>query len=152
MANSSLSIWMIILFFGAVFMFLFGYFNIYISKEDRLAAKHFRQEWMAKKSGEVRCITARIYLGRIIYLIFAGVIAISIFVFFVIEELSSFAARMGGGNSGTALAILVFAIICFFVDAFMLFLAFLGEQIAFENIYKKYRTFFHLKVKPPEEY
>ena len=146
----TLSIWMVILFFGAVSMLLFGFFNVYVPKDQEEMAKldAFARDF---ETGQKLSISSRVHLGRVLYMTVPCVISMMAMAFFIIEDFLEYSEKLGGGFPGTIICI-VFMLVAFFLAyGLLIFLPFLGELIAYSDLERRFERRYGVNVRPPEE-
>lgn len=105
MHESSLPVWMIILFVGVAISLSLGYFNPFLTKEDKKKIKEFRKK-NAPDLKQGLTVKLRFHFAGTAYIVIMVLANLAALIAFFIESYSAFAASLGGGFPGYTFAFL----------------------------------------------
>ena len=149
MASRTFPIWAAILIFGAVALFLIGYLNVFIPKEQREKARRIGAG--KKRKDETSTVVCDYRIMGSWYFVLPGLVSAAAAVMFFIEDFMVLASFIAEGRIvGYVVAGLIFLIAFFLIGGLLFLIPILGESTSFRDTRAFYWSNYGIKVVEKE--
>lgn len=151
MHGSSLPVWAIILILGIAFNFFLGYFNPFLTKDDKKKIGDFREKKVPNLD-EKLVVRLKFHFSSTAYAFMAMDISIAATAAFFIESYVEMAKSLGMGVAGYIFMLIVIFIILAVVEIMLVVFSLFAEHMSATLIIAYYERYPGVRIKNNDEW
>lgn len=148
MVVSTFPVWAAILLFGMIALFLAGWTNVYVPKDQREKAKRIGIGKI--RMSESATIRYELRVKGTWYVLMPTLVVLVASIVFFMNDFSVLARSIMPGTGGVVLAVLIYIVQLFIVEMILIVMPFLGETMSVKETQSYYKNRYGVEVVDPK--